>query len=627
MAGDANTSFVSCRSLSLDLGDCGGPGACSGVPIVRPGGETYGMCTCESGWRGSLDLVLVDGLQCDVSVAAISWLWGVVVFMTLLVYIFMISKLSPIIFEASIGFLSPYGLSLHDKCCCQLWLHKRAGNDSPFCWAVFRKAVFDRMGQLFLLAIVSSSCLATVGFIKILRPGFGLCTPQLPGATIIFWVGASCYWTASVLYLYRWSFMSFASPLIRGISTHGVATRLLWRIKFVYRLALVWSWLVLAVSILGGLIPDLPDWARTLLLGIHLQGLAISLLIMGVVATFILGDQLMREAGKSLREENVQNSLLISRPHEITGSTISVQSAPPHLSHTTSLEVTPRTLSQAPSGRATSSRHEAAPSHHEAAPSHHEAAPSHHEAAPSHHEAAPSHHEAASRRFDHKREPSALRISVQPASVTIHPDLSPTVPIGKHLTEVIHQGVLRTQRQRKRILATLDRFWHFRMWFVRNSLQHVVFMMIFVYWDFLRSKIDWEIPISWALGHVLVFQVLGSLNPPRRVTTAPAFKDPGRTVRNNMLCGRVQCLPGPKQGFLMHCVSHIVSVFCWTCMTNPKLPSRMQVKCCVKLPVCLGERSTPWKNADNPSSPTHRAYRRSSRVQSEGALDLFDPPS
>lgn len=54
--------------------------------------------------------------------------------------------------------------------------------------------------------------------------------------------------------------------------------------------------------------------------------------------------------------------------------------------------------------------------------------------------------------------------------------------------------------------------------------------MAFAWWDFLRSKIDWELPISWAFGHLMTMYVLWLLRTPRAKRAAVDMRSAKRRL-------------------------------------------------------------------------------------------------
>jgi hypothetical protein len=78
----------------------------------------------------------------------------------------------------------------------------------------------------------------------------------------------------------------------------------------------------------------------------------------------------------------------------------------------------------------------------------------------------------------------------------------------------MHTGVLRSRRQRLKLQRSLARFKKLRQSLFSNFLMQAALMMSFLYWDFLRSKMDYELPVSWLSGHLLALYIILTMKIP-----------------------------------------------------------------------------------------------------------------
>ena len=74
-----NETGVVCESLSIDFGQCGGLGECTGVlSTLVDASQTVGACDCQPGYRGAVDFLSRQDTICDTYEPAVQFLWGLV---------------------------------------------------------------------------------------------------------------------------------------------------------------------------------------------------------------------------------------------------------------------------------------------------------------------------------------------------------------------------------------------------------------------------------------------------------------------------------------------------------------------------------------------------------------------
>ncbi|KAA0170478.1 hypothetical protein FNF28_01472 [Cafeteria roenbergensis] len=140
---------------------------------------------------------------------------------------------------------------------------------------------------------------------------------------------------------------------------------------------------------------------------------------------------------------------------------------------------------------------------------------------------------------------------------------------------VMHTGVLRSRHQRRLLVQSLERFKRVRWSLFFNFLGQAAFMMTFLYWDFLRSKIDYELPTSWFAGHVLAIYVIAALRVPvpdhmessSRKKKRRGGRASSRSRRDADTAEEAYIEPGSHAA---RCRA-VRTVFCWPCMRNPRL--------------------------------------------------------
>ena len=90
-----NGTGVVCESLSIDFGQCGGLGECTGVLSTRvDANQAVGACDCQSGYRGAVDFLSRQDTICDTYEPAVQVLWGLVLVAALSLIFQMSGKVS-----------------------------------------------------------------------------------------------------------------------------------------------------------------------------------------------------------------------------------------------------------------------------------------------------------------------------------------------------------------------------------------------------------------------------------------------------------------------------------------------------------------------------------------------------
>ena len=147
--------------------------------------------------------------------------------------------------------------------------------------------------------------------------------------------------------------------------------------------------------------------------------------------------------------------------------------------------------------------------------------------------------------------------------------------VNNQTVVVMHTGVLRSRHQRRLLVQSLDRFKRVRWSLFFNFLGQAAFMMTFLYWDFLRSKIDYELPTSWFAGHVLAIYVIAALRVPVPDHMEPSSRKKKR--RGGRASSRSRRDTDEPEEEYIKPGSHaarcraVRTVFCWPFIHNPRL--------------------------------------------------------
>ena len=135
MAGSNASSFLACETLSLDIGECGGHGSCSGLPSQRPfADQTIGACICPTGWRGSVDFIERRDAQCDVHEPTVQVLWVLVMVFSVVVTGLVAAKMSFLAYVLSAREGPAFGFHLRTgrTSCARHCCDSRPGRSCPF---------------------------------------------------------------------------------------------------------------------------------------------------------------------------------------------------------------------------------------------------------------------------------------------------------------------------------------------------------------------------------------------------------------------------------------------------------------------------------------------------------------
>ena len=92
--------------------------------------------------------------------------------------------------------------------------------------------------------------------------------------------------------------------------------------------------------------------------------------------------------------------------------------------------------------------------------------------------------------------------------------VSGLVGAGGERAEVMLTGVLRSRAHHRRLRAGLDQFRRIRMVLVVSLWLEALSMMAFSCWDFLRSKIDYQLLLSWASGKAMAVVFVSTVRIP-----------------------------------------------------------------------------------------------------------------